>query len=249
MLLLMVVLLHLILGLSQVPLIGFLLILSVPALSAGVLQALHTAAQGGAPSPSLLFVPLTTRGFTGRFWGLGGLMVLAGVFVIMTLMPSADLLPDEEVLLRIQQGDVEALNLIDVDLMRRLVYAFLVGLLIMGAMVYTSVPLIWFHNRRLGSAVADGLKAMLINWKAFLLLGLLISAIFVPFAVVIIILIAGASGQGFMSMVSMAISIILALVFQLILYGTQYCAFRDIFGMNQPAQASPEDPDDSQLVA
>ena len=40
----------------------------------------------------------------------------------------------------------------------------------------------------------------------------------------------------------------LALAFQMLLFGTQYCSFRDIFGSNEPS-GPPAAQDDGQLVA
>jgi hypothetical protein len=45
----------------------------------------------------------------------------------------------------------------------------------------------------------------------------------------------------------MGLILILLMLFQLMLFGTQYCAFRDIFGMvDEPA---PAPGDDGQLLA
>jgi hypothetical protein len=41
---------------------------------------------------------------------------------------------------------------------------------------------------------------------------------------------------------------ILMLAFQMLLFGTQYCSFRDIFGMEDSPEP-PDSEDDSQLVA
>jgi hypothetical protein len=46
----------------------------------------------------------------------------------------------------------------------------------------------------------------------------------------------------------MGLVMILLLAFQLILFATQYCAFRDIFGLESEL-APPAGTDDSQLVA
>ena len=46
-LLLIALLMQLVLGLSQLPLIGLLIILCVPALNAGLLEAFHVTARGG----------------------------------------------------------------------------------------------------------------------------------------------------------------------------------------------------------
>ena len=51
-LLLIAVLMQLMLGLTRLPLIGFLVILAVPALTAGILEAFHVTARGGPPGPA-----------------------------------------------------------------------------------------------------------------------------------------------------------------------------------------------------
>ena len=60
-LLFIAVMLQIMMGLTQVPLVGFLLILSVPAFSAGMLQAIRVTAEGGRPAPTLLFSPVAQR--------------------------------------------------------------------------------------------------------------------------------------------------------------------------------------------
>ena len=78
-LLFIAVLLQIMMGLTQVPMVGFLLILSVPALSAGVLQAIRVTAEGGRPAPALLFSPLLSGSYTGRLLSLGALMFVVGI--------------------------------------------------------------------------------------------------------------------------------------------------------------------------
>jgi len=79
-----------------------------------------------------------------------------------------------------------------------------------------------------------------------LALGLFVALI--PVAVVTGFLFQLASGGGLLSVIVMAVVMILLLAFQMLLFGTQYCAFRDIFGIDSPA-GPPINDDDSQLVA
>jgi hypothetical protein len=51
-----------------------------------------------------------------------------------------------------------------------------------------------------------------------------------------------------LSVILMGLVMILLLAFQLILFATQYCAFRDIFGLESEASPSSR-PDDTQLLA
>ena len=65
-LLLIAVIMQVILGLTQVPLVGLLIIISVPGLSAGVLEAFDVTRRGGYPGVSLLLKPLTSGKHAGR---------------------------------------------------------------------------------------------------------------------------------------------------------------------------------------
>jgi len=53
---------------------------------------------------------------------------------------------------------------------------------------------------------------------------------------------------GVLSVVILGCIMILMLAFQMLLFGTQYCSFRDIFGMEDSPEP-PDSEDDSQLVA
>jgi hypothetical protein len=57
-----------------------------------------------------------------------------------------------------------------------------------------------------------------------------------------------AGGGGPLSVIVMGGIMILLLAFQMLLFGTQYCAFRDIFGIDDPSR-SPSADDEGQLVA
>jgi len=245
---LLVVLLQFIMGLSQVPLIGFLLIISVPALSAGLLQAFHVTSGGGRPSLGLLFLPLVSCTHTRRLLVRGGLMFAVGVLTVAMLLPASDTLLDPDLLSRIEQGDLEALTSIDPDILNRMVLAFLTGIAISGTLSYMTIPLLWFQDCKLGSALSDGLRAMFVNWKPFLVLGLGMAVLLVPVSLVAAMLYGLAGSAGAYSVLVMALIMVLVLAFQLMLFGTQYCAFRDIFGVKTTQQEVAPAGDD-QLVA
>jgi hypothetical protein len=108
--------------------------------------------------------------------------------------------------------------------------------------------LIWFNDRKLGVALVDGLRALFVNWKPFLVLGLGMAALLVPVVLLAGILVSFAGSTGLLSVILMGLVMILLLAFQLILFATQYCAFRDIFGLESES-APTAGTDDSQLVA
>jgi hypothetical protein len=247
-LLFIAVLLQIMMGLTQVPLVGFLLILSVPALSAGVLQAFRVTAEGGRPAPALLFSPLLSGSHTGRLLLLGAVMFAVGILTAALFLSGNDAVLDPELLSRIEQGDIEALSVLDQGTLHRMVIAFMIGISVSGTLSYMTIPLIWFHDRKLGAALVDGLRALFVNWKPFLVLGLGMAAVLVPVVLLAGILVSLAGSAGLLSIILMGLVMILLLAFQLILFATQYCAFRDIFDLESES-APPAGTDDGQLLA
>jgi len=246
-LLLISLLMQLILGLTQLPLIGLLVVLSVPGLTAGLLEAFHVTARGGRPSPGLLFAPLTSGRHAGRLFAMGALVFVVGVLCISVMLAGSDQLTDPALLQKIEQGDMEAVAVLDQESLGRMVLAFMLGIGISGTLSYFAVPLIWFQDRKLGAALGAGLKALMINWKPFLALALGLFLVFVPLAVVSGALFAAVGFGSLVSALVMGGVVVLMLLFQLLLFGTQYCAFREIFGVPAGPAAPPEN--ETQLVA
>lgn len=246
-LLLIAVLMQLILGLVQLPLLGILVILAVPGLSAGILEAFHRARTGATPAVSLLFRPLASDRL-GRFVAMGGLVILVSVVCVSFVMGSTTEL-DEALLVRLQQGDVTALEQIDPTFITRLFAAFAISIAISGTLTFFSIPLVWFGNRKLGASLGEGMKALLANWKPMLVLGLALVVAFLPFSLLTALLMQFALMEGFAGMLGMGLVMMLLLLFQLLLFGTQYCSFAEIFRLEAgPAGAEPP-PGDDQLVA
>lgn len=249
-LLFVAVVMQVILGLSQVPFLGLLVIISVPALGAGLLEAYHVTAQGGMPSVALLFKPLSVAECRSRLLGMGALVFLIAVLTISILLPASGSMPDEALMLRLQQGDVEALSELDPDFLSDLMMAFLVSIGISGTLSYLSIPLVWFHRRKLWPALGEGMRALLVHWKPFLVMGAGIMLLFVPVALLTSVLLHLAAAGGVLAMIATGLMMILLLLFQLVLFGTQYCAARDIFGPGR--EEKPEGPAadaEDQLVA
>ena len=246
-LLLISLLMQLILGLTQLPLIGLLVVLSVPGLTAGMLEAFHVTARGGRPSPSLLFAPLTSGRHAGRLFAMGALVFVVGILCISMMLAGSEQLMDPDLLQRIEQGDMEAVAVLDQESLGRMVLAFMLGVGISGTLSYFTVPLIWFQDCKLWAALGAGLKALMINWKPFLALALGLVLVFVPLAVVSGVLFVSVGLGSLASALVMGGVVVLMLLFQLLLFSTQYCAFREIFGV--PAGPATPPQDESQLVA
>lgn len=247
-LILIAVFMQVILGLTQVPVIGLLIILSVPALSAGVLEAFNVTRRGGTPMLSLLFRPLISGTHSGRLFLMGALVFAVGVLSISLLLSGNEVLTDPDLMSRIEQGDIDAITQLDQEAVGKMILAFLAGISISGTLSYFTIPLMWFGDRKLSKALPEGLKAMIVNWKPFVMLALGLVIVFVPVVVVSGLLFGLASGKGALSVIALAVMMILILAFQMVLFGTQYCAYRDVFGMEEPADSDAPD-DDSQLLA
>jgi hypothetical protein len=246
-LLLIALFMQLVLGLTQLPLLGLLVVLSVPGLSAGLLEAFNMTAQARRPGLRTLFVPLASGAHNGRLLAVGALVFGIGIVSMSLLLTGSDELMDPALLSRIEQGDLEALASLNQETLRQMVLAFLVGLSVSGTIGYFAIPLIWFSHFKLGAALLTGLRALFVNWAAFLVLSLGLLLVLLPVAVISGILFSMAASGGLMTTIVLGLIMILLLVFQLLLFGTQYCAFRDIFEMT--VDAGPPPANEDQLVA
>lgn len=248
-LLLIAILMQLILGLTQVPLLGLLVILSVPGLNAGLLQAFHTSSQAARPPVSTLFAPLASSRHSWRLLGMGAVMIAVGLLTTSVLLSGNELVHDPDLLSRIEQGDVEAIASIDLDAMGNIVLALAIGIAVSGTLSYFTIPLIWFRDRKLWSSIGEGLRAMAVNWKPFLMLALGLVVLLVPVSIVAGLLFGLATGGGPVSILVMGLVLLVVMLFQLVLFGTQYCSFRDIFGIQQNVPPAEQPRDDGQFVA
>ena len=251
-LLFIAILMQLLLGLVQVPILGILVVLSVPGLTAGILEAFHVTARGGAPALSVLFRPLATGDRRGRLFALGALVFAVGIVCVSLLLGGTLAGLDEETLLRLQQGDVQALADADPQFVTRVMAAFLFSVALSGTLTFFSIPLVWFRDRRVWPAIGEGLGGLLRHWKAMLVLGLALAAASLPFALLIGLMLQLAATGGAISFLATGLMMVLLLLFQLLLFGTQYCAYREIFGF-EGAAPPPVEPtagdDEGQLVA
>jgi len=247
-LLLIAVFMQVILGLTQLPLIGMLIIISVPALSAGVLEAFDVAGRGGRPVLGLLFKPLTSGTHSGRLFLMGLLVFLVGIISVSLMLSGSEELLNPDMVSRIEQGDIDAITELDQGTLGKMVLAFLVGLSISGTLSFFTIPLIWFGDRKLGPALAEGIKALIVHWKPFLMLALGLFAVSIPVVIVTGLLVGMASSGGLLSVVMMAFIMLLLLAFQMLLFATQYCSYRDIFGVREVPDP-PSTEDGGQLLA
>jgi len=247
-LLIIALLMQLVLSLVQLPLLGIIVVLSVPALTAGILEAFHRAALKKPPSPLVLFAPLMSPPHLGRFFATGALLIVISILCVSFVLGSTTQI-DETLLMRLQQGDATVLEEIDPGFMVRLFAALAISLAVGGTLTFFSIPLVWFRNYRLGRSLVQGIKALMANWRPMLALGLALLLVTVPLMLLSAILLQMAAAGPLMGSISMGLLMALLLLFQLLLFGTQYCSFSQIFVLEISPKEPPSDGDDGQLLA
>jgi hypothetical protein len=236
------------LSFTQAGALGLLVILCLPVLSAGMLHALFTVDRGGKPLITTMLMPFTSSKSLLKLLLLGASVMLLG-FLIITLVMSGQVMNiDPDILSRIEQGDIEALQLIDPQVIENAIFAIAVGATISGTVTYFAVPLIWFRDQQLGRSIILGLAALARNWRPLLVVGLMLGLMAVPIALLFGSFYLSALSDGSGSTVLAFLILLLGPLFQLMLFGTQYLAFRDIFGMGATSDVGDKSPTD-QLVA
>jgi len=238
---------QLFLSFSQMGALGMVVVLCLPVLSAGLLQAFEVVQLGEKPMLAVLFMPFTARGRTGSLLLLGAVAMAIALLVVTFMLAGPVMKIDPDIMLRIEQGDLDALQLIDPQVLQSAVYAMVIGATISGTLTYFSIPLIWFRNHGMGSALITGLKGLVRNWKPLLVLGLFLGLLAVPIALLFSFLYLSTLNGGAVSTLLGLLLLLIGPMFQLLLFGSQYLAFRDVFGMDE-AVITVSRPDD-QLVA
>ncbi len=237
-----------ILSFSQAGVLGLLAILCLPVLSAGMLQAFFLVERGEKPMLAVLFMPFTAKKSAGQLLLLGAVVMALALLVVSLVLAGQVVDIDPEIINRIEQGDLDALQFLDPQIIESAVLSMALGAAISGCLTYFSVPLIWFRKQGMGSALIIGLKALGRNWKPLLLIGLLLAIMAVPIVLLLGSFYLSAFGGGVASSVLALLLLLLGPMFQLFVFGTQYLAFRDIFGMDK-ATADRGKTTGDQLVA
>jgi hypothetical protein len=234
------------LSFSQMGPLGMVVILCLPILSAGLLQAFFLVEQGEKPMLAVLFMPFTVKGSIGSLLLLGGIAMAVALMVVTLTLAGQMMDIDPDIIVRIEQGDLDALQLIDPRVLQSAVLAMAIGAAISGSITYFAVPLIWFRKHGVGSALIMGLKGLGRNWKPLLVIGLFLGLLAVPIVLLFGSFYLSALNEGAASTLLGFLLLMIGPMFQLLLFGSQYLAFRDIFGLDEPA-VLPKSSD--QLVA
>lgn len=236
------------LSFSQVNMLGLLVVLCLPVLSAGMLHAFLLVERGERPMLAVLFKPFTSKNSVTKLLLLGGVVMALGLLVVTLVLAGQMVDIDPEILRRIEQGDLDALQLIDPQMMEYTIMAMALAAALSGTITYFSVPLIWFKNMGTGGAVIMGLKALGRNWRPLLVIGILLGVLAIPIALLFVSFYLSAMSDGTASTWLAFLLLLLGPIFQLLLFGTQYMAFRDIFGLDEMTGGYSKNSTD-QLVA
>jgi hypothetical protein len=235
--------LQLLAGVSQAGILGLLFLMVMPVLSAGVLQAMRQAAHGERPGLMTLFAGFSVTSALGRLVALGALVV--GVAVLAVALGLAGSLSnlDPNLLARLEAGDTNAVAELDPSVLRNALLALAAGMLLGGSLVFYAVPLIWFSGMTLWRAIWQGILGMVREWRALLVLGLLMGVLSFPVALSLAgLLVTGEDTSALLTLVALLVSV----VFQLLLFAAQYQSWADIFGAPAPGKTIVAD---DQLVA
>lgn len=230
-------------GFSQFGAFGFLFVLAIPALSAGVLQAMYLVSLGHRPPLMVLFSAFSVPLRLFRLFVISMAMLAAGMLAAGGLLSGSLAELDPSMLARLEQGDMTALNGADPELLRKMMLSVSAGLLASGIVGYFAIPLVWFSGRSAGAALLTGLGGIFRNVLPLLVLAVGLAVLAVP----VLLLVGMLLSAGAASMLLTLLMLFVLVTYQLIVFGAQYLSFRELFG-SPPETAGPA-PGKDQLVA
>lgn len=236
------------LSFAQAGILGLIVLLCLPVFSAGILHSLHTVAVGKKPLLAMLFVGFSSGKSLSKLLLLGAIVMVVGLLVVTLVMSGQVMNLDPELLTRIEQGDLEAIQSIDPQVIQNALIAMMIGAAISGMLTYFAVPLIWFKDATVGQSIMIGLSAMAKNWQPLLVIGLLLALVAIPMGLLFGIFYLAAMQGGSSASVMAFLVLLFGPLFQLLVFSTQYVAFRDIFSFEVEQDSNPLD-SDNQLVA
>ena len=238
--LLRVVLVLLVISLIQiVPLIGTLaLMLISPALTAGMLNVFRRVEHGASPGTETVLAGLRDADRRGPLLWLGAFFII-GIFVAVGVLgawlaPQTDLQALGELLNDPQGLESNPEQFFALFEGVNVFGGLLLGLVVMAAVLgglYFAVPLVFFWRWPVFTALLWSLRALLINWIAFLGFGLVVIGVFllagITFGFIsgIISLALGTAGMIIVQLLSIALSLFL----QLLVAAAQWRSFVQVF--------------------
>ncbi len=231
-----------------IPVIGQLfLVLLTPMLTAGVLVGYDQVRRGQAPPPFTLFAgwkePSARSGLLViGAWSIAGSMLAAGVFIGWL---GSQISPEElEAAMESPETLVQALE--GVSLGGGLLMSGSIFALVLAA-IYFAIQLVMFNRWPTMASLLTSIKAVVVNWAAFLGFGLAFMAVAAGLGLILVLISVLTMALGQFGVIAGQVVILIATMFmQMLMAGGQYVAFCQVFGFGGDDE-SPSD--DSQLMA
>ncbi len=235
-----------------VPMIGPLLLLLIsPALSAGLINAFRAVQQSETPRPDHLLAGLVNSETRGRLIGLGVFFLLGSFGSVMILVGWLSAQMDIAALLE-YLGNPEAMErnpeqlfamFQGVSMIPGMLLSAVVFALVLAAL-YFAVPLVFFWRWPAVAALLFSLRAVLVNWAAFVAFGLVLFGVLVliglMFGLVSGLLGLALGGAG--NFLAQLLMIMVSLFVQFLAAAAQWRAFFQVF----PAGPETDDRGDGQ---
>lgn len=234
-----------------IPVLGqIILVLFTPLLTAGVLATFDILAARRRPHPFTLFAgwqdPVRRGGLLliGSFSLVGSM--LAALVLVGWMSSQVDMAQLEAAM---ASPETLAQTLSGVSVGGGLILAALLFSLVLAA-IYFAIPLVMFDRWPTIRALTTSLKAVLINWAAFLGFGLafLIFAAAVGLILVLVVSVISLALGQFGLFLSQVIFLLVTMFVQVLMAGTQYVAFCQIFGWS-PETEPPGPSNDEEIMA
>ncbi len=218
-----------------VPIIGQLvLVILTPLLTAGVLLAFDRLGERRIPPPTTLFAGWQDPARRNHLLMLGLFMMLGAMVAVLVLSSwlGARIGPDRLQAL-LTENSPEALieALTGVSIGGGLVLAALVmGLVLAG--LYFGVALVLFGRAPALPAFLTSIKAVAVNWLAFVgyLLALVLIVLGTVLILVLIMSFLNLALGSFGAFIAQIVLLLGTMLFQILLAGAQYLAFSQVFG-------------------
>ncbi len=233
-----------------IPLIGqALVILITPLLTAGAILAFAELAGGGRPTPATLLAAWRRPELRNRLLGLGAFALFGSIAVLAVLAAWLGTQASPEQILAAQHSPEAMAELMTQLSAGPLLIVAAVLMTVIVAAMYFAVPLLVFAGGGPLAALGLSLRAVLSNWAAFIafvatliLTGLALGVVLAVLSLALGLALGGI-GQG----IAQVLFLLVAMLFQVLMAGTQWVAMVDIFG--NPRATDDSDQDRDQLLA
>lgn len=229
--------------LGVIPVVGQIVVaLITPLLTAGVLSAYAELAAGGRPKPGALLAALRFP-HRARNLLLVGLLGITGSLAAIAVFAAwlGRQLPAERLEAALSSPEALVAALGEASIGGGLLLAAAIMTVVLAAM-YFAIPLILFRRQPLLPALIASLRAVLVNWAAFLGLGLAVIAPALGLGLVLALL-AGVLGLALGTAGALAgqvLVLITTLLIQILMAGAQFVAFQEVF-QPPPAETAGDD--------